>query len=128
MAPQPFSRTPAVNYAFGSTALAVRPDHAALVAIVIAGWSATEAHLGHVFGVLIAAKTPAAMSMYSAMRSFDAQRLLLQSTAREILSVKYYDIFEAILEIVTRAADIRHKFAHGIWGSSQDLQDAIFIS
>ena len=98
MCPQPLSRVnPNCNYAFGSHALAVRPEEAALVAVIISGWSTTEAHLGHVFAALIGARTSAAMNMYSDMRSFDVQERLLRATVRSVLPIKYYDLFEMIL-------------------------------
>ena len=68
------------NYFFGSDCLINKPDHTVLVATVIAGWSATEQHLGRAFGSLIGAKQPVTMSMYSAIRSFEVQRDLIKAS------------------------------------------------
>jgi len=128
MAPQPLSKIKATNYIFGTDGLAVRPDQATLVAQTIAGWAVTETHLGHIFGFLIGASKPVTMTMYAAMRSFDVQRALLETAARELLPVRYADMLFAVLVVLNRAASVRHQFAHGIWGSSQDIPDALLLA
>jgi hypothetical protein len=128
VAPQPLTKVKADNWIFGTDGLVRRPEEAALVTYAIAGWSATEAHLGHIFGVLVGAKQPVAMRMYAEMRSFEVQRTLLETAAKELLPARYSDMFLAVLRILKAAAAIRHKFAHGIWGSSQDLPGALLLA
>jgi hypothetical protein len=128
MPPQPLSKMKAVNHIFGTDGLAVRPEQATLVARAIAGWAVTETHLGHIFGFLIGASKPATMSMYAAMRSFDVQRTLLQTAAQELLRPRYADMLFAVLIVLGRAATVRHQFAHWIWGSSQDIPDALLLA
>ena len=130
MAVQPVSLTKfaTIRYNFGSDHLREQPELGALVANVIAGWSATEAYLGMVFGSLIGASEPTTMNMYAAFRSFDTQRTLLETAARDLLSQRYADILEVTLTVLGRAARIRHQFAHGIWGASPDIPDALLLA
>jgi len=125
LGPIPLSRTKANNWIFGSDGLALRPEEAALVAHAIAGWSVTEAHLGHIFGTLIGATEPVTMDMYAAIRSFEVQRKLLETAAEKLLPVHYFDMLIAVMVVVARSQYIRHRFAHGIWGSSQDIPAAL---
>jgi hypothetical protein len=116
------------NYIFGNEVLLAKPQFGALVAATIAGWSMTETHLGRTFATLIGAKQPAAMRMYEAVRSFDIQRDLIRAAANEVLSVRYATLFDLSLNILTRAAADRNKFAHWVWGASADPDlDALFL-
>jgi len=104
----------------GNNALVLKPEHASVAMSVIAGWAATEVHLGRVFATLIGAKHPVAMSMYVAARSYEVQRDLLLAAAREVLAKRYATRIEDALVVMGRSASIRHRFAHWIWGASAD--------
>lgn len=122
MPAQPASSYPkwSGNYVFGNDVLVNMPDHGALVAAVIAGWSTTETHLGRMLAALIGAKQPVALSMYSAARSFDVQRDLLKAAVEETMAKRYSTLLNATLPVLNRAAKQRHKFGHWIWGASAD--------
>ena len=128
--PQPFSQvSKSRDYVLGNDILGSKPELGALVAKVIAGWSITEAHLGNAFAALIGARLPAAMSMYAALRSFDAQRDVFNAAARELMPKRYADIVEVTITVISREARERHKFAHWIWGwppkSTQPISAAL---
>ena len=122
MTAQPASSIPkwSGNYFFGNEALIGMPEYGSLVSAVIAGWSITEAHLGRSFAALIGAKQPITMTMYSAARSFEVQRDLVQAVVDEVLPRRYADLFRAALVVMGRAALHRHRFAHWVWGVSAD--------
>jgi hypothetical protein len=116
------------NYIFGNNVLTAKPAFGSAVAAAIAGWSITEAHLGRIFATLVGAKQPVTMSMYEAIRSFEVQRDLLRAAARDVLPRRYAIVFEASLNILTKAAADRNKFAHWVWGASADPGlDALFL-
>lgn len=108
------------NYIFGNEVLISFPELGTLVAATIAGWAMAEANLGRTFAALIGARQPVTMSMYSAARSYDVQRDLLQTAVNEIMPKRYSQLFRAALEVLSRAAHHRHRFAHWIWGASAD--------
>src|SRR5262249_21939969 len=85
------------NYAFGNDLLLTKPELASWVAAVIAGWSTVEAQLGRTFAVLIGAKHPVAMGMYTTARSAEMRLDLLLTVARETLPRRYALIFVAAL-------------------------------
>jgi hypothetical protein len=120
--PQPLSsyRT-AGNYALTADVLTNLPALGGLVARVIAGWAMTEAHLGHVFAELIGAKYPVTMQIYSEFRSFETQRKILETAAREMLPKRYALMLAAALIVLNKVAIERHKFVHWVWGASADV-------
>ena len=67
--------------------------------------------------------------MYSAIESFAVQKTLLLTAAQTVLPKKYFNIFRVTMGILNRSVDHRNKFAHGIWGVSQDpdLRDALLL-
>jgi len=116
------------NYFFGSDTLISKSAHGAIVAAVIAGWSATEAHLGRTFATLIGAKQPVTMRMYAAARSFEVQSDLLKAAVDEILSKRDADLFDAALAVLRKTVRYRNQFAHWIWGASADPSvDALLL-
>lgn len=108
------------NYIFGNTQFAAFPEHSAEIAAVIAGWSIVEASLGRAFATLIGAKQPVAMTMYSAARSFEVQRALLEAAVDDVLAPRVALLFKIVLVVIYRAAAHRHRFAHWVWGASTD--------
>ena len=70
---------------WGSEALVRLPEPGAMVAASINAWAATETHLGRLFGSLVGTRHPVTMEMYSVIRSFDVQRDLIKTVARELL-------------------------------------------
>jgi hypothetical protein len=102
----------------------------AMVAKIISGWSYTEAHLGNMFAALIGAKMPVAVDMYASLRTFDAQRKLLNATSRKLLPKRYADVVAATITVIAHTAKERHKFAHWIWGRSADpsLSDTLLLA
>jgi len=74
------------------------------------------------------ASKPVTMNMYGEFRSFEVQKTLLTTAVREMLSTRYADTFEVTLTILLRSAKIRHTFAHGLWGESSDVPDALLLA
>lgn len=119
------------NYVFGNQVLTNNPSSGALVARAIAGWAITEAHLGNVFAALLGAKQPVTMNMYAAFRSFEVQRRLLETAAQDLLPKRYAAMVLAVLVVLNRRANDRHKLAHWIWGapvSDPHLADSLFLT
>ena len=128
--PQPFSKfSKTGNYVFGNDALTFDPILGALVARAIAGWSIVEVHLGNTFAALIGAKQPAVVSMYAALRSFEAQRDMLNAAARDLLPKRYALLIEATVRVVSTQAKERHRFAHWVWGKPMgELADCLILA
>jgi hypothetical protein len=117
------------NHVFGTDAIHSRPELMALAMRVIAGWAMTEAHLGNIFATLLGSKKFATVEMYAAFDGFSAQRTMLTTAARTVLPKTYFNTFDVVLRVLLRAADHRHKFAHRIWGISQDpkLRESLLL-
>jgi hypothetical protein len=126
--PIPLTKFNTLNYQFGSDFLTEQPELGALVAFVIGGWSIIQTYLGTTFGILIGARQPAAMSMYAEFRSFEVQRTLLVTAARDLLPMRYADIVEVTLIVLGRANKTRHEFAHHLWGASLDIPNALLLA
>ena len=129
MAPQPVSTMKwNGNFMFGNDVLIDRPDHGSHVAAAISGWAIIEAMLGRTFAILIGARQPVTMTMYSATRSFDVQRELFMAAVNAVMPKKYAELIAATLVVINRSAIHRHRFAHWIWGASADpALQALFL-
>jgi len=67
------------------------------------------------------------MAMYAAIRNSKIQMDVLEAAARLSLSTEDLELFGAILILVKRAGAKRHKLAHGLWGYSDDLPNALLL-
>ena len=116
------------NYAFGSDTLLARPKLAAQIAATISGWAITEAHLGRALAILVGSTQPAALAMYMAVRSFDAQRDMLMAAVSEVMRPRYARLIKVCLDVIGKGYKDRNQFAHWIWGASSDPNlDALLL-
>jgi hypothetical protein len=104
-----------------------KPNLANLVAVAI-GWSSNiEYALGLVLVTMLDANVKPAFAMFSAITSAAAQRSALSSAAEAVLSPDDLEIFGAVLAVARTTSEQRNKFAHGLWGTSPQVPDALLL-
>jgi hypothetical protein len=125
--PNPLSRVredPKVSFA---PVLLLEHKLAPRIATSLAMWSVTEAGLGRLLTVIMGAQARPSLAMFGALTSNAAKVATVKAAARSILPEKELEMFEAISPLLDRAAAQRHKFAHHIWGVSEDVPDALLL-
>lgn len=65
--------------------------------------------------------------MYMALTSTAAQRDVVNAAAKSVLKGDDLDLFSCVLQLASRAISARNNIAHGIWGVSPDIPDALLL-
>ncbi len=107
------------------------PDNAEIsshLGVVVSLWSEMETRLAEVFGVIAGMDSVIAMKIFTAIENEGSRKAVFMKLAEERLpqnlKEELLDIFRAIKE----SSKSRNKVAHGIWGVSPQVNDAIFYT
>lgn len=111
----------------GCDPLAMRPEIALRAMKVVASWSLLEAKIGYLCVKMLGANPLPGIAIYQAIVSTNGQREALAAVAKHALPAEQLEIFEAVLSFFGSAAKGRNKIAHGVWGYSDELPDAVLI-
>lgn len=128
--PDPLSRVhPNPTYNFQPLGLLSRPHLMANVAACIAMWAITEAGLGRFLITIMHSQARPTLAMFGSLQSNAAKLAMIEAAAAAPGAMKpeHLEAFDAILPLVRRAAKIRHKFAHHLWGVCDELADALLL-
>jgi len=78
-----------------------------------------------ILAAMLKADTAVAVDMFLAIKSSQTQREVLNTVAKGILTDADSEILEALLAVYRSLERQRNKLAHGIYGFSNELPDAI---
>jgi hypothetical protein len=67
-------------------------------------------------------------AMYQALTGADAKRAALRAAAKTRLSRDDFMLFEAVAAAAAAQRKRRNSFAHGTWGISKDIKDALLLA
>jgi hypothetical protein len=105
-----------------------RPALAGRIATIIAIWSRIDSDLAAILAYMLKGELSAAIAMYSALTSSQAQMAALEAAARVSLADADRPLFGAVLSLVKRAGAKRNRIAHWLWGESDELPDALILA
>jgi hypothetical protein len=91
-------------------------------------WAETEIRVGTVLAAIFRLETGSAFAgvqMYLRLNSAEARRSVLDEAAKSMLSEAGYPLFELTMKALKAVRERRNDFAHGLWGLSNDLPDAL---
>lgn len=127
--PQPLLRVKNIRQTtWGPIALEQNPKLAALIMKYIATWSQAEIGLGNLLAVALGLERNtafAAVQMYLRLTSADARRSVLDAAAHAMLDRTDYRLFTLTMRALRPIRSRRNDFAHGYWGMSPELDDAL---
>jgi hypothetical protein len=116
---------PKAKYRFPANALSERPRLAPLIGQCIAFWSQAEAQLAVLLSAIMKTDTAIASAVFLSIRNSRAQREALGAAAQIGLTGRELEMFSAI-ELVYQSLDAqRTDLAHGIFGVSDEMPDAL---
>jgi hypothetical protein len=113
-------------WSIGFDALDRKPEFAKIIALIIARWSYVDHNMGSLLAILLGTPSAAAMEVFLSLRRSSAQREALQAAAKVTLSGNELVAFEALMILYKSLESQRNDLAHGCFGDSEKLEDAIF--
>ncbi len=126
--PQPlYKASPGSQLIFGPTMLESRTHLASMIGQGISVWAYTETNWGNILAAIMHVDSSAAMRMYAAVEGFHNQRQMVRAVARSNLSGSDLEAFEDTFDAVNQSAKQRHRFAHWIWGVSENLPNDLLL-
>jgi hypothetical protein len=127
--PQAFSTFRTNNFSFFPNAPEHYPALAAKVVVVLAAWSHLETKVGFVFSRLLGAEEEKGIAIYNALSNMGAHTLdqVFDAVAAIALNQEQRDFAQAIRGMTKSVKDQRNPLAHGFWGISPDIPDALLL-
>jgi hypothetical protein len=97
---------------------------------IVGTWSDTEAAFGKLLGQLLHAEDRVAVALYLGLSSPEARRAALESAAKFALAsdAEAADLFDLVTRATRSVRGRRNDLAHGLWGVSPELPDALLWS
>lgn len=108
--------------------LTERAEVASFMAQILSMWTEMESEMAQVLGKMADTDAHTAMIIYTAVSNEGAQKAMLQGLARNKLKQADLEALESILSEIRDVGTDRNKIAHGVWGISDDYEDAVFYS
>jgi hypothetical protein len=127
--PQPLSKVlRTAGAAFGPGFIDLRPELASLVASTISHHSYNELQVSFIYHELFKGDGVDAFQKLNDSRA-RRQKVIkdLRLQAKSILNIEEYDTLANVLKRFESAAKIRDKYAHGLWGISDQLADSLLL-
>ena len=125
--PQPLSRVKKLKKGRqgGPFVLIQRPELALYVMGVISAWSHVEIALGRILANCLLAESSAGLAMYMSLSGGAAKRAALEAATSQSLNPDKLALFTLIMKAIKPVRERRNDFAHGIWGISEEMPDAL---
>jgi hypothetical protein len=103
-------------------------DHPYLMALIgrhISIWAWIDAEYANLTAEFLTADHRVVCELLNGIISSDARRGAILGAARAALDAARLDLFDAIWTASAASRRRRNDFAHGLWGSSDDLPDSL---
>jgi hypothetical protein len=129
--PQPLNRVNrAANILFGGGAVATDPRVGVLPMVVISVCSNMDGQLTELLQVLLkAGSLRVVTALYQAVQSQTARNAALKAAAEKALrDPEQLRMWRAVMKAIKPVFDHRDAFAHGAWGTSPDIPDALLLA
>ena len=108
---------------FNLNGLQERPQHAAMLGVIVAISGRLESALGYLMALFSRGSAAITISMFHAVSSTDAQREMLIAAAEKSLVGPELDAFKELMEDFRPRYGERSKLVHNLWGVSNDHPD-----
>lgn len=126
--PQPLSKVyPSSGYSFGPGFIELRPALTSIVATVIAHFSDTELQFSLIYHRLTGMDAEVAFEM---LRTTNARHQIVKqvlAAAKHKLAAEELFVFEQAVSDFKTTAKLRDKFAHNLWGISEEHPDVLLM-
>src|SRR5579883_786393 len=110
---------------FSISSLGSRPEFEALIGRCVMAWPTVEVEMAMILGHLLGAKDAATLAVFQQLRRSSAQRDAIMEAANIVLNETDIELISASLNAHKVIEGERNAFAHGHFGISSNLTDAI---
>lgn len=97
----------------------------ALIGQIVCEWSKAEHAMAMVLAAMLGENLTAGVALFTALRNARAQREAVQAVGASALSEQHNALLLAITAIYTSSGKLRNDIAHGIFGFSFDVEQAM---
>ena len=104
------------------------PELAKLTASIFALWASIEHSLHLLLTSVLGADAGLAIAMFATLRGQRLRMGALEAAAKATLSLNDFDVFRAAISMVHSAQTPRNYLAHWIWGTCEELPDALLLA
>ena len=104
------------------------PELAKLVASIFGLWASMQHSLSLLLTSVLGADAEPAIAMFATLTAQRAQLFALEAAAKAALSPNDFDVFSAAISMTGRVQTPRNHLAHWIWGSCEQLPDALLLA
>lgn len=128
MSGQPLAKFKNVNHlSFAPGSVFQRPSLAPHVMFVIEKWSFTEAKILLILKHCLGGDPTVTSAVLLSIDSQAAQRSAILAAAKAVLNEEHGLFFQTAFLSTLASRSTRHRFAHHLWGISDDLPDALLL-
>ena len=113
------------DVAFGKVSTDLRPKLVYLVGKCLMLWPYVESRMALILGQLLGGKNAAAVAVFQLLRRSSAQREAISVAANFVLNPTDRELLSAILNVHKSIESDRNALAHGHFGISNKLPDAL---
>jgi hypothetical protein len=127
--PQPitnFAEDP--NYHFALRVPKKNPDLGRIVVSIMGEYALTDYVWSLTFVLLLHADPKTGSAIYHSVSGAESRRAAVTGAAKARLSAKDYLLFQAVERALTSQRKRRNAFAHGLWGVSKHVDDALLLA
>lgn len=127
--PQPLSRVSRnASFRHNPAVLDDKPELARHVSRIFAHWGLIEYRLSLLLVRVLGADAAPAIAMFSTLTAQHLQLGALEAAAKAALTEHEFEVFSAMMRVTDMVAITRHQLAHWIWGSCNELPDALLLA
>jgi hypothetical protein len=126
--PNPLTKVKAdakITFSYGAPAK--NPELCAQVLMVLSAWGKLDTEMGVVFASFLNTQAEIGVAIYNQLTNLNTQDAAMRAAASLVLDKNKMDLFLALMKIAKGPRDQRNQIAHGVWGYSEDLPDALLL-
>jgi len=128
LAPQPLSRVKRdASFHWGTGVLTPYPHLCCIITETISFGSQVEFNWSAILVHLLQSDARTGMAMYEALSGGEGRRAALEGAAKVALSIEDFRLFKAVEKALAPARNVRNRFAHHVWGATDEIPDALLL-
>jgi hypothetical protein len=112
---------------FADDAPSKNPEMAAKILMVLSAWAKLDAEMGLVFARFLHTEAHIGVAIYNTLGGLHAQDAAMKTAAAQVLTEEEMDLLMALLRLAKGPRNNRNEIAHGVWGYSNDVPDALLL-
>jgi hypothetical protein len=114
-----------VLYDFGHASWNARPEHVSKIAQCMMLWTRAEVNLAALLAALLRSDADASIAVYSTLRRASPRQEALRVASEHMLNDESHLLVRALLRHIQSVEGQRNDLAHGMWGTTPEIEDGL---